>query len=71
MEQRNNLLQMDWIHFRTFVVYAYRDEELSFDQILAQKVVTKYLLFMKEKFQSKVINEKYKIEKLLRRLNKF
>lgn len=47
MKQKSNLLQMDWIHFRTFVVYAYRDEKLSFDEIVSKKVATKYLLFMK------------------------
>lgn len=71
MKQKDNLFQMDWIHYRTFVVYSYRDEKLSFDEIVTNRVATRYLLYMKEKFQSKVINDKYKIEKLLRRLTKF
>lgn len=53
---------MDWIHYRTLVVYAYRDEinerneQKSFDEIIANSLATKYQICMREKFQSKIIN---------------
>lgn len=39
--------------------------------MLEKHVCRKYQKFMSEKFQLKIINEKYKIQKMIRRLKKF
>lgn len=47
---------MDWIHYRTLVVYAFRDENIPFEQIIKNRIATKYQIYMRDKFESKVIN---------------
>lgn len=47
---------MDWTYFRTFVVFSYKSDNLTFDEIIAKRTATNYLNFMSDKFQSKVIN---------------
>ena len=65
---------MDWIFFRTFVRYAYLPENkqrYSFDSICENELPYKYITYMKEKFESKIINEDYKISKLLEKLTNY
>ena len=62
---------MDWIFFRTFVRYAYlppNNQNYSFEQICENELPYKYITYMKDKFSSKIINEDYKISKLLDKL---
>ena len=62
-----NLENMDWIYYRTFVRYAFslNGPLRTFEQILQTELAYEYENYMLKKFESKIINEGYKIKKLL------
>lgn len=47
---------MDYVHYRTIIMYVYKDLNIDFEKVVEAQPCSRYQKYMKEKFQSAVIN---------------